>query len=306
MTALVSSPLVSIITIFLNPGDFLKAAVESVLAQTSSDYELLLVDDGSTDGSTEAARTFAARYADHVRYLEHPNHANQGMSASRNLGLAHARGQLIAYIDADDVWMPQKLAEQIALFESHPEVHMSYGPVVLWRSWNGAPSEQDGEQSLGVELDRVYQPPSLLPVFLQCTECTPAPTATMVRRDTLVALGGNEESFRTMYEDQVLFSKVAAAYPVWVSSRPSSKMRMHEHSCCAVALRDRTHLQDRRHFLLWLEKYLTRHNIDDDTVTAAWQMEWERYFGLKARFKDCARPFVPRRIRSWLKAAGYT
>ena len=85
------SPEISCLTIFLNPGRFFETALESVLAQSFSDWELLLVDDGSTDGSTEIAKEYAARYPERIRYLEHPEHANRGMSASRNLGIRHTR-----------------------------------------------------------------------------------------------------------------------------------------------------------------------------------------------------------------------
>ena len=300
------SPVVSVITIFLNPGKFLETALDSVFAQTFSDWELLLVDDGSSDGSSETARALSVREPKRVRFLEHPGHENRGMSASRNLGLEHARGELIAYIDADDFWMPKKLADQVSLFESCPEIHMLYGPAILWHSWRGAPGEPDTEQKLGVEPDRVYQPLSLLPTFLSCTECTPAPSVTMLRRETLVGLGGNENAFRTMYEDQVVFSKVASAFPVYVSSGVSCKVRLHENSCCAIALAEQTHLADRREFLLWLQGFLSQRGLEDTDVSAAWQTEWERFFGWKAQLKDHLRPFVPRCVRSWFKLAGYT
>ena len=85
------APLVSVVTIFLNGEPFIGEAIESVLAQTFRDFELLLVDDGSTDGSTALARARAEREPGRVLYLEHEGHANRGMSASRNLGIEHAQ-----------------------------------------------------------------------------------------------------------------------------------------------------------------------------------------------------------------------
>src|SRR5260221_13006285 len=111
-----SVPLVSAIIIFLNEERFLAEAVESVLAQSFVDWELLLVDDGSTDGSAALAGSFARKHH-RIRYLRHPDRANHGMSASRNLGLDHARGQFVGFLDADDVWLPNKLSEQLAVFE---------------------------------------------------------------------------------------------------------------------------------------------------------------------------------------------
>src|SRR5437867_13258993 len=109
-------PLVSAIIIFYNTEAFLAEAIESVLAQTCSDWELLLCDDGSTDGSTAIARRFADAHPDKIKYLEHPGSKNRGMSAARNLGLRHARGKFVAWLDSDDVWLPDKLQVQLALF----------------------------------------------------------------------------------------------------------------------------------------------------------------------------------------------
>src|SRR5262245_42468246 len=88
-----SAPLVSAIIIFLDEERFLAEAIESVIAQSDRDWELLLVDDGSTDGSTAIARGYAARMPDRIHYYDHEAHANRGMSAARNLGLGHARGR---------------------------------------------------------------------------------------------------------------------------------------------------------------------------------------------------------------------
>src|SRR3989442_388097 len=106
-----TSARVSVVIPFLNAEKFIQETIESVFAQTYPDWELLLVDDGSTDGSKTIAQHYAARFPDKVRYLTHNNHQNKGRSASRNLGFEHARGELIAFLDSDDVWLPRKLEE---------------------------------------------------------------------------------------------------------------------------------------------------------------------------------------------------
>ena len=82
---------VSVICIFYNAERFFREAIDSVLEQEFDDFEFLLVDDGSTDGSTAIALEYVAQHPDRVRYLEHEGHANRGMSATRNLGLAWLR-----------------------------------------------------------------------------------------------------------------------------------------------------------------------------------------------------------------------
>jgi glycosyltransferase involved in cell wall biosynthesis len=157
-------PAVSVITIFWNAERFIRDAIESVLEQTFEDWELLLVDDGSTDASTRIARDYAAAHPDKIRYLEHPGHVNNGMSAARNLGIEAARGEYLGFLDADDIWLPYKLEEQIAILRERPEVDMLFGYTQYWRSWNGEPEELGKDRILdpGVPLDTVIEPPALL------------------------------------------------------------------------------------------------------------------------------------------------
>src|SRR5687768_8421740 len=130
-------PLVSVAMIFLNEEQFIAEAIMSVLNQTYSHWELLLADDGSHDASTTIARQYARQYPEQIRYLEHPGHANRGTNASRNLASAHASGKYIVFLDADDILLPEALAEQVATIEAHPQVGMSYGPALWWYSWTG-------------------------------------------------------------------------------------------------------------------------------------------------------------------------
>src|SRR5262249_17586544 len=127
-----SRPLVSVIIIFWNEEAFIHEAIQSVFAQTYANWEMLLADDGSTDGSTAIARWYAEHHPGKVRYLEHEGHQNRGMSASRNLGIRHAQGEYIALLDADDVWLPNKLEEQVAILNARPEAGTVYG-AIQWR-----------------------------------------------------------------------------------------------------------------------------------------------------------------------------
>jgi glycosyltransferase involved in cell wall biosynthesis len=103
------SPLVSTIIPVYNAEKFLTKTVESVLAQSYSNIELLVVNDGSTDRSGEIARSFG----DQIKYIEKPN---GGVSSARNLGVGESKGDLIAFLDADDLWAPNKIEKQVAKF----------------------------------------------------------------------------------------------------------------------------------------------------------------------------------------------
>jgi len=108
-------PLISCIVPVFNGERYLAEALESVLAQTYRPLEIIVADDGSTDGT----RGVAASYSDSVTYQCQPT---AGPPATRNLGLRTARGEFVAFLDADDLWHPEKLARQMARFEARPEI----------------------------------------------------------------------------------------------------------------------------------------------------------------------------------------
>lgn len=263
-------PRITVVTIFLNGAAYLREAVESVLAQSFTDFELIMVDDGSTDGSTGIAREYATRDPDRCIYIEHPGHANRGMSASRNTGIAAARGQVVAFIDADDVWVPEKLSEQLAILDANPDVGLVAGAANYWRSWAGG---RDEIVSAGHKFDRAVPPGAASTrVYPLGPAQAPCPSVLMVRRAVLESIGGFESSFTgplQMYEDQAFLSKAYLATGVWFSSRCWLLYRQHAASCVAQNLLSGNYHQVRRHFLEWYETYLESNSIDDPAIRDA-------------------------------------
>jgi glycosyltransferase involved in cell wall biosynthesis len=254
----VSKPLVSIIIIFLNEERFLSEAIESVLGQTYNNWELWLVDDGSTDGSTSIARRYAERYATKFHYLDHEGHQNLGMSESRNLGILHAKGEYVAFLDADDVWLAHKLEQQVRLMLSQPEAAMVYGSPQLWHSWEAAPSNisRDSSQPIGIKPDTLIRPPTLLALFLGKKAITPAPSDVLLRREIIDRVNRFENSFRGLYEDQAFFTKVSFHAPVFVSGQCWCRHRQHEGSACSVGKKTGEYRSGYPAFLNWSEQYL--------------------------------------------------
>ncbi len=283
--------MVSVITIFLNGDAFIAEAIESVLAQTHEDWELLLVDDGSSDRAPHIARDFAARFPKKIRVLQHEGGANRGMSASRNLGLQHARGEFISYLDADDVWRPDKLADQLELLRQHPDAAYVYGPLELWQSWTGRPSDVDRLQDLGLVADRVIQPPELLHLFLENEKHIPS--GIMVRAAVLKEAGVYEEAFTGMYEDLVFHAKICLSHPVYASSKSWYRYRQHEASCNAQAWRSGQADETRRAFLSWLDDYLAPRDQTEARALVQRQLRGVAP-GAMARLPDAA----------WRKARG--
>jgi len=111
----VKSTLVSCIIPVFNGERYLAEALDSILKQGYRPLEIIVVDDGSTDSTAAVAN----RYRNHVRYLWQPN---AGSAAARNLGLSASQGEMVAFLDADDIWHPEKLERQMARFQARPEL----------------------------------------------------------------------------------------------------------------------------------------------------------------------------------------
>ncbi|MGH7230264.1 MAG: glycosyltransferase family 2 protein [Nitrospiraceae bacterium] len=256
-------PLVSTVIIFFNEERFLEEAIESVFHQTYDQWELLLIDDGSTDGSSKIARRYAEAFPAKVRYVEHEGHQNRGMSASRNLGIQHARGDYVALLDADDAWVSSKTEEQVAILESHPEAAMVYGPLLWWYSWreDTGGQERDLQQQLGLEPDQVIYPPALVSLFVANEGKTPS--GILIRRRAAADIGGFEDRFHGLYEDQVFHVKLGLKAPVYVASRAWYKWRKHPDSCCTVLVGTQAYSQARLAFLQWAETYCRHQSVQD-------------------------------------------
>jgi len=258
--------IVSIITIFLNEEKFLIEAVESTIAQTYEDWELILVDDGSTDNSTNIARQYAHQYPDKIRYLEHENHQNKGMSASRNLGINYAQGAYIGFLDADDIWLPQKLEQQVAILTKYPGAALVCGRTQWWYSWTGNPEDEakDFLQKFTVTLDSLVQPPNILLMFLKDEWASLCDI--LVKTDIVAQIGGYENIFKGMYEDQVFHTKLCLNFPVYVSSECWYLYRQHPQACTSISHNQGKYHQIRQQFLNWLETYLIEQKNDNPEI----------------------------------------
>ena len=115
-----SNDLVSIIMPSYNTGGYIKNSIESVLAQTYENWELIIVDDCSTDDTDSIVGQFSDK---RIRYLK--NEKNSGAAISRNYALREAKGRWIAFLDSDDLWLPEKLEKQIAFMKNN-DYHFSY------------------------------------------------------------------------------------------------------------------------------------------------------------------------------------
>jgi GT2 family glycosyltransferase len=186
------------------------------------------------------------------------------MSASRNLGVHAGHGSLVGFLDADDVWLPEKLSEQVAILERHPRASMVYGRTLMWRGWrSGAEPGRDFFYDLGVEPDRLYDPPRLLPLLVRNRFQTPTTCNALVRREVYDDLGGFEEDFAALYEDQVFFAKLHLQHPTFVAGACWARYRQHAGNSERRFSYAR-YYRRRRPFLEWLATYLAAAAADDE------------------------------------------
>jgi glycosyltransferase involved in cell wall biosynthesis len=263
---------VSVICIFLDAELYFDEAIRSVRRQTYQNFELLLVDDGSRDRTTELALTHAAADPDRIRYLAHPGRVNRGMSAARNLGLAHATGDLVAFIDADDRWRPAKLAEQVAIMAAQPAIGMLAGTVNYWRSWTGG---TDVLTPTGHRQDEVVDPPQAAlasyPVGRAAAAC---PSDVMIRRSVLEQVGGFEDTFTGSFEDIAVFGKIFVTAPVWFSGNVWLDYRIHPDSSVSGMIAGGLYPARRRRFLQWYRDWLRQRGDAAEVLRAVQQRLW--------------------------------
>jgi glycosyltransferase involved in cell wall biosynthesis/SAM-dependent methyltransferase len=187
--------------------------VASVLAQTDPDWQLVIVDDGSRDGTAEWVRGIGDRRVELVSVAHCGNPARL-----RNLGIARARGDWIAFLDSDDLWMPRKLEAQRRALAAHPECRWSYTAALL--------IDEAGAE-LPLERFEPWTPRSgqIVRELLVHAASIPCPSV-LARRDLLESAGAFDESL-PFCEDYDLWLRLATASPVWAVPEPLCKIRLH-------------------------------------------------------------------------------
>jgi glycosyltransferase involved in cell wall biosynthesis len=298
------NPKVTVVMIFLNAEEFMREAIESVIGQSYTGWELILVDDGSTDQSRPIAEEYARRWPEKVRLLQHPNRENRGISASQNLGISYARGEYIAFLDADDVWLPKKLEQQVEILNAQSQAAMVYGCTFYWYSWdeNFQDANRDVLIDPGIAIETLVSPPLLIAKFLRGETPVPCPSDVLIRREAIRAVGGFEEEFRRIFTDQVLYAKLCLKFPVYVSGQSWFKYRKHSNSSVSIVKQGGQWQSARLNYLRWLEGYLSDQRVDDKTVWKALKAaRWKCLHPRLARMPAHAR-YHARRLRERLRS----
>lgn len=201
--------LVSAVIPAYNAENYIEAAIESVLAQSAQPIECIVADDGSTDGT--AGRVI--RFGDKVRLLRKPN---GGVSSARNAGAHAARGDYIAFLDADDVWLPEKTARQLELFRVRPDVALVYSAAII------------GNETLRPTgmMEAVAGDIALVNAITMTPPHVPLTMTGMIRREAFHAVGGFDEQLSTS-ADLDFVVRVAQRYRLAAIAEPLAIYRRH-------------------------------------------------------------------------------
>src|SRR5574337_56068 len=186
-------PAVSVVIPAYNAAWCIRRAVDSVLAQTFRDFELIVVDDGSTDDTAAILRSYGST----LRLVSQPN---GGMSSARNAGICAARGRYLAFLDSDDRWLPDKLARQVALMTAQPDLAFCAVTATL--------EDPDGNPIGAWACSRKTEA-SVADVFASHATIAGGASSVLARRDLVQALGGFDETLFGA-EDTDLWIRLAA------------------------------------------------------------------------------------------------
>lgn len=192
-----------------NAEAYLTETLASVFNQTYKDYEVIVVDDGSTDGTLQVLRGYAGR----IKTLTKPN---GGPASARNLAIKHSRGELIAFLDSDDLWIEDKLAEQVLFLDCHAQVGMVYSEALMFT--------QEGERR--VIQQKIGYTES--PTFCKLLTGNFIPNLTvMLRRACIDKVGPlNEAKEMIAIEDYEYWLRVAKLFPIAGIARPLAYYRV--------------------------------------------------------------------------------
>jgi glycosyltransferase involved in cell wall biosynthesis len=186
-----------------NAEKFLRQALDSVIAQTYQDWRILLVNDGSKDGTEQIAQEYAERLGPKMRYIYQEN---RGLPAARNTGILNSDGELLALLDADDEWMPNRLEDSIKPFEESQEVGLSYGLLHH--------IDPDGAIIQTFVTPSKHAEGWLAPYIYMRSVSLPCPTVTF-RRRAVEEVGLFDETMRAS-EDRDMWLRIALRYKVAV------------------------------------------------------------------------------------------
>jgi len=203
---------ISVIIPTYNSASYLPEAIESVLAQTYENYEIIVIDDGSTDNTKEVV----VPYLDQIVFLQIEN---GGPAKARNHGIRYSIGDYVAFLDADDIWYPIKLDRQMTLFKKNPQYGLMYSDVSYARTYSSQKGRTFHSYCKHVKEGRIFS--ELL------HECFIALSSVIVKRDCLERVGLFDENCE-LWQGYDLWLRIAFENQIGLVNEPLYYRRIHE------------------------------------------------------------------------------
>jgi len=207
---------VSVIIPNYNNACFLPECLDSVLSQTYQNFEIIIIDDGSQDGSHEILINYQSLHPEKIRYYWHPERKNKGVSSTLNLAIEKSTGEYIARIDSDDIWYPEKLQQQVPILDNHPEIDIVYSCSEF--------IDRSGKELPGLEGKNITNSENPLASML-ISFVTPQNTV-VFRRKVFDQVGLFDESL--IYSDWDLMVRIFSHYKAFFIDKPLAKYRIHD------------------------------------------------------------------------------
>lgn len=266
---------VSVVLPTYNCASYVIAAVESVLQQTSTNYELIIVDDGSTDETEQVLAPYLRNYGN-IRYIKQEN---KGHAGARNTGIRAALGDYIAFIDSDDKWLPEKLQEQVQAFEEDPEVGLVYCNV-----YGFGENQEVRVRGPQLTLEQLQEYSGYIFDNLYFRKIIITTTTVMIRKNCIDDVGIFDENM-TRYgsEDRELFLRVLWKYKAKYINKPLAMYRNRSDSegqNYEKMIKGQEYVYEKITSLYGLPQSAKR------AVMSKMYQEWAREFYAKGRFAD--------------------
>ena len=236
---------VSVVIPTYNRANYLLQAMDSVLAQTYKDYEVVVVDDGSTDGTQALLKPLIDKGK--IRYYQNPG---RGVSAARNFGAQNANGKYLAFLDSDDLFLSAKLEKQVALIEQRRGIGMVHSHYSKFN---------DAGEDLGLRDTSRYQG-SIYPGLLNQWGILMAPSCTLIPKTVFEEVGGYDEAMRWA-EDLDLWRRIAYRYPLDLVPEVLTRVRVHSGNTS----------QQRAQALNDFQRYIDKALTDDPNLSKLFQ-----------------------------------
>jgi len=272
-------PDVSIIIPVFNAEKYLIETIEGVLSQTFKDWEIIIINDGSSDGSLCIAESFVRSHGHAIKVLSTPDGKNLGSSMARNIGLMNSSGRYLLFLDSDDVLLPEMIERHFGILETEPiSTIMSFGPARRWSSWSPSTRNCDSTQEFDFCMPNTGIVPAkvLLKGILKNCDNAPVPSGTLIRREAIVKANGWEEKFKGMYDDHAFYTKMLlGSANVFVVKEVLFFYRKHPDSLTAKNNFYPQIIFDRMRFIDWLWRYSKNIKaVDPDLLATISKERW--------------------------------